>query len=178
MTEHTRVIVLVPFFSLPGKSPRKGQISQTCSRCGTLMLGAASFTTTVFCPIQKHSPPPRSLLHCQAPQHEVERAHLSTRLWTALQRHPEAAILPPTWALDTAQGLSSTRHAQELMVSAGSLVFPRMPFCEHMAELPNCPQTPNLICGTDGLTYENECHLCLTRMKTMKDIQIMKDGQC
>ncbi|XP_021078094.1 serine protease inhibitor Kazal-type 4 [Mus pahari] len=67
---------------------------------------------------------------------------------------------------------------RELSVSAGSLVFPRMPFCEHMAEFPNCPSTPNLICGTDGLTYENECHLCLTRMKTMKDIQIMKDGQC
>ena len=112
MTEHTRAIVLVPFFSLPGNSSRKGQINKACSRCGTQVLGAASFTTTVFCPIQKHSPLPRRLLYFQAPQHEVEIANLSTRLWTALQRHPEAAILPPTWALDTAQGLSSTRHAQ------------------------------------------------------------------
>nr|CAE51397.1 TPA: Kazal type serine protease inhibitor 4 precursor [Rattus norvegicus] len=55
--------------------------------------------------------------------------------------------------------------------------FPQ-PICEHMAEFPNCPRSPNLICGTDGLTYENECHLCVTRMKTKKDIQIMKDGKC
>lgn len=120
MTEHTRVTVLVPFFSLSGKSPRKSQISQARSRCRTLMLGAASFTSTVFYFIQKHSPPPRSLVHCQAPLHEVERAHLSARLSTALQRHLEAsipspifrAIFPPTWALDTAQGLSPTHHAQ------------------------------------------------------------------
>ncbi|XP_031232608.1 serine protease inhibitor Kazal-type 4 [Mastomys coucha] len=67
---------------------------------------------------------------------------------------------------------------RDLPVSAGGTVFSRMPICEHMAEFPNCPRTPNLICGTDGLTYENECHLCVTRMKTRKDIQIMKDGEC
>ncbi|XP_034359711.1 serine protease inhibitor Kazal-type 4 [Arvicanthis niloticus] len=66
---------------------------------------------------------------------------------------------------------------RELLVS-GKFVFSRMPICEHMAEFPNCPRTPNLICGTDGLTYENECHLCVTRMKTRQDIQIMKDGKC
>ncbi|XP_052032216.1 serine protease inhibitor Kazal-type 4 [Apodemus sylvaticus] len=67
---------------------------------------------------------------------------------------------------------------RELPVSAGKLALSRMPICEHMAELPNCPQTPNPICGTDGVTYENECHLCVTRMKTKKDIQILKDGTC
>ncbi|XP_029423860.1 serine protease inhibitor Kazal-type 4 [Nannospalax galili] len=67
---------------------------------------------------------------------------------------------------------------REVPVSAGKLVFWRMPICEHMAESPNCPQTPNLICGTDGVTYKNECYLCVTRIKTKKDIQILKDGKC
>uniref|UniRef100_A0A8C5LGV3 Serine peptidase inhibitor, Kazal type 4 n=1 Tax=Jaculus jaculus TaxID=51337 RepID=A0A8C5LGV3_JACJA len=63
-------------------------------------------------------------------------------------------------------------------VSAGRLLFSTMPICEHMTEPPNCPQTPNLICGTDGVTYNNECLLCVTRIKTKQDIQIMKNGKC
>ncbi|XP_059111706.1 serine protease inhibitor Kazal-type 4 [Peromyscus eremicus] len=54
----------------------------------------------------------------------------------------------------------------------------QQPICEHMAESPKCPQTPKPICGTDGVTYKNECHLCVTRIKTQKDIQIRKDGKC
>uniref|UniRef100_A0A2K5LCF6 Kazal-like domain-containing protein n=1 Tax=Cercocebus atys TaxID=9531 RepID=A0A2K5LCF6_CERAT len=56
-------------------------------------------------------------------------------------------------------------------VAAGKLPFSRMPICEHMVESPTCSQTSNLVCGTDGLTYTNECQLCL-------DIQIVKDGKC
>lgn len=82
----------------------------------TLMLEAASLTMT-----QLSAPEtPCSLSHCLAPLHEVEQAHLSIRLWTALQRHPEASILSPiftatlphTWALDTVQVLSPTLHAR------------------------------------------------------------------
>ncbi|KAL1776624.1 serine protease inhibitor Kazal-type 4 [Sigmodon hispidus] len=67
---------------------------------------------------------------------------------------------------------------REVPVSAGEHLFSRLPICEHMAEPPKCPQTPKPICGTNGVTYKNECHLCVTRIKTRNDIQIMKDGKC
>ncbi|XP_038204356.1 serine protease inhibitor Kazal-type 4 [Arvicola amphibius] len=67
---------------------------------------------------------------------------------------------------------------REVQVAAGRIVFLRMPICEHMAESPKCPKTPKLICGTDGVTYENECHLCVARIKTKEDIQIIKNGRC
>ncbi|XP_008072676.1 serine protease inhibitor Kazal-type 4 [Carlito syrichta] len=67
---------------------------------------------------------------------------------------------------------------REVPVSAAKLIFSRMPICEHMTESPACPQTPNPVCGTDGVTYKNECHICLARMKTKQDIQILKDGKC
>ncbi|XP_012511985.1 PREDICTED: serine protease inhibitor Kazal-type 4 [Propithecus coquereli] len=67
---------------------------------------------------------------------------------------------------------------REVPVSAGKLTFSRMPICEHMTESLDCSQTSNLVCGTDGVTYESECQLCLTRLKTKQDIQIVKDGKC
>ncbi|XP_055436259.1 serine protease inhibitor Kazal-type 4 [Bubalus kerabau] len=67
---------------------------------------------------------------------------------------------------------------REVSMSAAKLVFWRMPICEHMVESPACPRTYDPVCGTDGVTYESECKLCLARMKNRQDIQILKDGKC
>ncbi|KAF6328174.1 serine peptidase inhibitor Kazal type 4 [Rhinolophus ferrumequinum] len=67
---------------------------------------------------------------------------------------------------------------REVPISAEKLVFSRMPVCEHMAETPDCSQSFNPVCGTDGVTYNSECQLCLARMNTKQDIQIVKDSKC
>uniref|UniRef100_A0A4X1UQ37 Serine peptidase inhibitor Kazal type 4 n=2 Tax=Sus scrofa TaxID=9823 RepID=A0A4X1UQ37_PIG len=67
---------------------------------------------------------------------------------------------------------------REVPVSAEKHVFSRMPICEHMTESPDCSRIYDPVCGTDGVTYESECKLCLARIENKQDIQIVKDGEC
>ncbi|XP_061690776.1 probable pancreatic secretory proteinase inhibitor isoform X1 [Syngnathoides biaculeatus] len=41
-----------------------------------------------------------------------------------------------------------------------------------------CPLNYSPVCGSDGVTYSNECALCVRRLEKKSDIVIVKDGPC
>ncbi|XP_078060819.1 serine protease inhibitor Kazal-type 1-like [Mustelus asterias] len=41
-----------------------------------------------------------------------------------------------------------------------------------------CTQNYLPVCGTDGITYSNECTLCAKRWQTGMNIRIQQNGEC
>nr|XP_055034417.1 protease inhibitor 2-like [Misgurnus anguillicaudatus] len=58
---------------------------------------------------------------------------------------------------------------------ASGVIIPEPDCCE---DIFGCTKDYYPVCGTDGVTYGNECRLCLQRQRTGEDIQIAYRGKC
>ncbi|XP_025241581.1 serine protease inhibitor Kazal-type 2 isoform X2 [Theropithecus gelada] len=53
----------------------------------------------------------------------------------------------------------------------------KTPFCARY-QLPGCPRDFNPVCGTDMITYPNECTLCMKIRESGQNIKIFRRGPC
>ncbi|XP_052005288.1 probable pancreatic secretory proteinase inhibitor [Xyrauchen texanus] len=68
-----------------------------------------------------------------------------------------------------------------LLLSAGAEDKSRLcrrPACGGLSVDQACPLNYSPVCGNDGISYVNECALCVEIMHTNADILIVKEGCC
>ncbi|XP_034545833.1 probable pancreatic secretory proteinase inhibitor [Notolabrus celidotus] len=54
----------------------------------------------------------------------------------------------------------------------------RQPSCVGLSLAQACPLNYSPVCGSDGVTYPNECSLCVHRLEKNVDIMIVAEGPC
>ncbi|XP_068182146.1 probable pancreatic secretory proteinase inhibitor [Antennarius striatus] len=65
-----------------------------------------------------------------------------------------------------------------LCADSGASSLYRRPSCVGTSVTQACPLNYSPVCGSDGLTYANECALCVQRLEKNTDILITKEGLC
>ncbi|XP_035264286.1 serine protease inhibitor Kazal-type 1-like isoform X1 [Anguilla anguilla] len=55
---------------------------------------------------------------------------------------------------------------------------PRWPLCTKDAEKGTCPTNWDPVCGTDKVTYKNECELCRANLRRKSQIPVASPGKC
>ncbi|XP_067839490.1 ovomucoid-like isoform X2 [Heptranchias perlo] len=65
------------------------------------------------------------------------------------------------------------------VVGTSNLLMEIQPYCKEIPKkIPLCDQNYAPVCGTNGVTYGNECRLCAAVWATRVKIRIQKFGSC
>ncbi|KAM9849450.1 serine protease inhibitor Kazal-type 2-like [Aulostomus maculatus] len=118
-------------------------------------------------------------------------AAVTTEAHIVSDDNTEAAVyMTPTPCLSTPQLLQINHSmlARTLLLLCAASFFCadavdqsglyRRPSCVGASVTQACPLNYSPVCGSDGVTYPNECSLCVQRLEKNTDILVVKDGPC
>ncbi|XP_043915613.1 serine protease inhibitor Kazal-type 1-like [Protopterus annectens] len=58
------------------------------------------------------------------------------------------------------------------------IIYPRQADCSNYISGQDCPSEYNPVCASDGITYANECTLCLENSHRPDITEVTKEGPC